>query len=207
MIITDIATLDNKRSKIYIDGEFAFVLYKGEIRNYRLETGEEISSPVFDEICNDILPKRAKLRAMNLMQKRDYTEYKLREKLREGLYPEWIIDDTVQYLKSFHYLDDFRYADDYVRYHINDRSRCRIKQDLMQKGIDSDIVERIIEDAYQEESENPDIKQCTALLHKKNYNPENASYEDKQKIMAFLYRKGFKNDVIQKAMLLDTEPF
>ena len=43
MIVTDIVPFDNKRSKIFIDGEFAFILYKGEIRELHLKTGEEIT--------------------------------------------------------------------------------------------------------------------------------------------------------------------
>ncbi len=205
MIVTDITPFDNKRSRIYIDGEFAFILYKGEIRDFRLETGEEISSPVFDELTKVLIPKRAKLRAMNLLQKRDYTEYKLREKLKEGQYSEEVIDEAVEYLKSYKYLDDERYADDYIRYHLKDKSKARLKQDLMQKGISADIVDRVLSAAYEDENEDPEIQLCAKLLKKKHYDSENMSYEEKQKIMAFLYRKGFSGDVIHRAMSLDTE--
>lgn len=205
MIVTDITPFDNKRSRIYIDGEFAFILYKGEIRDFRLETGEEISSPVFDEITKVLIPKRAKLRAMNLLQKRDYTEYKLREKLKEGQYSEEVIDEAVEYLKSYKYLDDERYADDYIRYHLKDKSKARLKQDLMQKGISADIIDRVLSAAYEDENEDPEIQLCAKLLKKKHYDSENMSYEEKQKIMAFLYRKGFSGDVIHRAMSLDTE--
>ncbi len=207
MVVTDIATFDNKRSKVYIDGEFAFVLYKGEIRNYRIETGEEISSPVFDEIMNTLLPGRAKKRAMNLMQKRDYTEYKLREKLREGMYPDEVVDEAIEYMKSYRYIDDERYADDYIRYHLSDKSRRRIAQDLMQKGIDSNVIEKAMESAYGDENDDPELRQCISLLKKKHFDPNVTGYEDKQKLLAFLYRKGFGPEVIQRAMSLDTEHF
>jgi regulatory protein len=202
MIVSGIEPFDNKRSKIFIDGEFAFVLYKGEIRDYNIRTGEEISSPVLNEITNEVIPKRAKKRAMNLLQKRDYTEYKLTEKLHEGLYSDEIIADTIEFLKSYHYLDDERYADDYIRYHLNDKSRSRIRQDLIQKGIRSEIIDRILEEAVSDENEDPEIRLATELLVKKHFTGD-ASYEDKQKIMAFLYRKGFSADAIHKAMSSD----
>lgn len=207
MTVTDIASLDNKRVRVFVDGEFAFVLYKGEIRDFGLRTGEDISSPVFDEIKNVVLPKRAKLRAMNLLQKRDYTEYKIREKLREGYYGEDIIDEAVDYLKSFRYIDDERYAEDYVRYHMQDRSRNRIKQDLMQKGISTELLDRILDTTYCEETQNPEIELCRTLLKKKHFDPDLATYEEKQKLKAFLYRKGFGTDVIESAMSLDTMGF
>ncbi len=207
MTVTDIVPFDNKRSKIYIDGEFAFILYRGEIRDYKLKAGEEISSPVFDEITRVVIPKRAKLRAMNLLQKRDYTEYKLREKMKEGLYSSEIIDDTIEYLKSFRYLDDERYADEYIRYHMELRSRNRIKQDLIRKGVDSGIIDRFLDDSYSEEDSDPELALCLKLLKKKHYDKDNMTYEEKRKIMALLYRKGFDNGVIARAMSLDTDSF
>ena len=134
MTVTDIVPLDNKRSKVYVDGEFAFILYRGEIRNYRLRTGEEISSPVFDEINNSLIPKRAKKRAMNLLQKRDYTEYKLREKLKEGFYTDEIIDDTIEYLKSYRYLDDEHSRGDKIADYESGASHIQV-------GITNSVIE------------------------------------------------------------------
>ncbi|WP_026526559.1 RecX family transcriptional regulator [Butyrivibrio sp. VCD2006] len=204
MTVTDIVALDNKRSKVFIDGEFAFILYRGEIRGYGLHTGEEISSPVFNEITQTVIPKRAKLRAMNLLQKRDYTERKLRDKLREGMYTEEVIDDAISYLKSYKYIDDERFARDYIAYQMNLRSRNRIKHDLIQKGVSSDIIERLLSEAYTEEDNDPELALCVSLLKKKHYDPDSITFEEKQKLMAFLYRKGFSNDVIGKALSLDT---
>ncbi len=206
MIITEIVSFDNKRSKVFIDGEFAFLLYKGEIRQYRLEAGEEISSPVFNEIMEEVLPKRAKLRAMNLLQKRDYTEHKLREKLKEGLYPEDIIDIAIDYVKSMKYVDDRRFAEDYIRYRMESSSRNKMKNDLLMKGISADIIESVLDECYLEE---PDVEfdLCIKLLKKKHYDPDVFTYEEKQKLRAFLFRKGLGNDVIQRAMSLDTESF
>ena len=205
MTVTDIVALDNKRSKVFIDGEFAFILYRGEIRSYGIKTGEEISSPVFHEITETLIPKRAKLRAMNLLQKRDYTERKLRDKLKEGMYSDDVIDEAIEYLKSYKYIDDERYAEDYIRYQMNLRSKNRIRQDLIQKGISTDLIDRLMNEAYETEENNPELALCVNLLRKKHYDPDTATYEDKQKIMAFLYRKGFGNDVISRALSLDTD--
>ena len=39
MEITDVAPLDKKRRKVYIDGQYAFPLYLSELRKYNIETG------------------------------------------------------------------------------------------------------------------------------------------------------------------------
>ncbi len=199
MIVTDIRELDKKRSKIYLGGEFAFVLYKGEIREYKIVVGEELEQNIYDEVMTVVLPKRAKLRAMNLLQKKDYTERQLRDKLSDGDYPQELVDDAIAYVKSFNYIDDERYARDYITYHMSVRSKNRIIQDLSNKGIGKDIYQNILEELYQDDSD-AEIEQIKKLLFKKHYDPETFEYEDKQKIMAFLIRKGYNSSDIRKAM-------
>ena len=106
MQVTEIMELSKSRSKVYIDQEFAFVLYKGELRLYKLREGQEISEVTYQTIMNEVLPKRAKLRAMNLLQSRDYTTAKLRQKLKQGLYPDAVIEQALDYVASYHYTDD-----------------------------------------------------------------------------------------------------
>lgn len=200
MIVTDIVELDKKRSKVFIDGEFAFVLYKGELRTYSIKTGSELSEANYQEIIGVVLSKRAKLRAMNLLQKRDYTERQLRDKLTEGLYPRELIDETIDYVKSYKYLDDERFARDYITYHMSLRSRNRIIQDLSGKGIDKDMIMPILDELYDEEDDgDPELEQIGKLLIKKHYS-DDLDFKDKQKIMAFLLRKGYSMSKIKSAM-------
>ena len=205
MVVTDLAELDKKRIKIFIDGEFAFVLYKGELRDYGIRVGQELSNTNFQGIIDVVLPKRCKLRAMNLLQKKDYTEKQLRDKLSEGLYPTDIIDDAIHYVKAYHYLDDERYARDYITYHMPIRSRNRIIQDLTGKGISKDIFMPIVEELYMEEDSDIELEQIRKLLAKKHYDPEQADFKEKQKIMAFLMRKGFQMADIRRAMDFEVE--
>lgn len=200
MTVTSVVELDKKRCKIYLDGEFSFVLYKGELRNYNIMVGQGISDANYQEIIDVILPKRCKLRAMNLLQKKDYTEKQLRDKLSEGLYPGDIIDDAIHYVKAYHYLDDERYARDYITYHMSIRARNRIIQDLAGKGISKDIFMPIVEELYVEEDSDVELDQIRKLLVKKHYDPETTEFKDKQKIMAFLMRKGFQMPDIRRAM-------
>ncbi len=200
MLVTSIVELDKKRSKIYLDGEFAFVLYKGELRDFKIKQDLELSETDYHEITQEVLPKRCKLRAMNLLQKKDYTEKQLRDKLAEGLYPVAIITDAINYVKSYHYLDDERYARDYVTYHMETRSRNRIAQDLSGKGIDKGIYMPVIEQLYAEQGDDPELEQIHSLLIKKHYDPESTDYREKQKIIAFLIRKGFSMSLVKRAM-------
>ena len=42
MIVTKTEAVTKTRYKVYIDGQFAFVLYKGELSRYQIREGKEI---------------------------------------------------------------------------------------------------------------------------------------------------------------------
>ena len=73
MTVTRIEELSRSRCKIYLEDSFAFVLYKGELRLYGVREQEELSEESYREIMQEVLPKRATLRCMNLLQSRRET--------------------------------------------------------------------------------------------------------------------------------------
>lgn len=202
-IVTKIEELDKKRSKIYINQEFAFVLYKGEIAQYKIHIEKEIDDAAYYIIKNELLPKRAKKRCLNLLQKRPYTEYKLREKLTEGYYTSDIINEAIEYVKSFRYIDDYDYACQYIFYHKESETRRKIEEKLMQRGISQETLRQAIEDSYGvDEQQEIELEQAKKLLVKKKYSSDGMDWKDKQKIYAFLVRKGINTSIIKKAMQL-----
>lgn len=199
MTVTRITELNKKKSKIDIDGEFAFVLYKGEIRAYGIAEGNKITEDTYQMIIQQVLSKRAKLRSMNLLKSRDYTTAQLRKKLKEGFYPSEIIDEAIDYVTAFHYLDDERYARDYIRYHIQDRSRKRIEMDLLQRGIDKQQIERLYGEITAEDKEDREEVLIADFLMKK-YSVGEMDDTQRNKAIAALYRKGFSLDKIYKVL-------
>lgn len=202
MIVTQISEVAKSRCRIYIDGQFAFVLYKGELRQFHIKEGEELSVLSYQEITAEILPKRAKLRCMNLLQSRDYTRRQLEDKLKQGDYPPDCIEEAIAYMISYGYIDDLRYARDFIEYHINSRSRMRIETDLMRKGIDSDVIRKAFAELDEKGVEQDELAMIQELLRKKNYSLKTANRQDQQKMYGFLYRRGFRPDTIAKALSL-----
>lgn len=200
MTVTQIVELDKSRSKVYIENEFAFVLYKGELRLFHVREGEEISVEDYRKILTEILPKRAKLRAMNLLKNKEYTAWELRKKLRDGYYPENIIDEAVEYVASYRYIDDLRYAVDYITAHEDMRSRRRIEHDLMNKGISGSDLEQAWLIWEEKGGSQDEAAMIMKLLDKRHYDPENPDVKERQKTYAFLMRKGFSDDAVRRAM-------
>lgn len=200
MTVTKIAELSKARSRIYIDEQPAFVLYKGELRHYHIKEGSELSEGDYDEIMHTILPKRAKLRCMNLLKSREYTEKKLRDKLRQGSYPENIIEEAIAYVKGYHYVDDERYARQFIEYHIDVRSRRRIENDLAEKGIAQEVVRKAFAELEEDGITGDEEAMIEGLLCKRHYDKDNATLQEKQKMYAFLARRGFSHESIRQAV-------
>ena len=118
----------------------------------------------------------------------------MRQKLKEGGYPSFLIDDAIDYLYSYHYLDDERYAKNYVRFHQDNKSKRRIANDLIAKGVSKAVIETAIEVDYQSD----EASQIEKLLNKKKYDRENATEKDRAKMFRFLAYRGFSSEDIMK---------
>jgi len=200
MKVTGIEEISKSRSRVFIDEEFAFVLYKGELRLYCICQGQEIREEDYDVILNEVLPRRAKLRAMNLLKNRDYTERQLRDRLKEGGYPEGVIETAVDYVAGFHYIDDARFAGQYISCYGNVRSRRRIEQDLLGKGIDRQTLEAAWADWEARGGCQDEQAMIEALLEKRKYDPENTDRKEQQRLYGFLLRKGFSGEQIRRSL-------
>ena len=203
MIVTGIREINKSKVKIELDSEFAFVLYKGELRLYEIEEGKELKENIYHEIMDRILPKRAKLRAMNLLKSRSYTTAQLREKLEKGGYPFQIVEEAIQYVSSFGYVDDSQYALDYIEYHKESRSRNRIYTDLLKRGISGNIIAEAWEKAVGSDTPALEKEQIIQWMNKKHFAAQAATPKEQQKMMAFLYRKGFSIEAIRTVLSLD----
>lgn len=199
MIVTSIVPLDKRRSKVFLEEDFAFALYKGEIRRYHLSEGAELEEESYREIMEKILPKRARERVFYLLKNSDKTEQDIRRKLKEGFYPEEVIDRTINFLKEYHYIDDENYGRNYIRGWGGRKSKRQISYALQQKGLSRELINQLLEECPIEEED-----QVRKLLKKKKYR-EDMTREEKNKIATSIGRKGFSFDVIKKMMAEDFE--
>ncbi len=200
MLITQITEAAKSRYRIYLDEQFAFVLYKGELRQFHIEEGQELSEEIYRHIMTTVLPRRAKLRSMNLLQSRDYTRKQLEDKLRQGDYPDACIEEALDYVEAYGYIDDARYARDYIEYNLSTKSRIRIETDLMKKGISRDVIRCAYEELEHKGLRQDEAAMIQALLQKRHYCADTADSREKQKIYGYLCRRGFSPETVMKAL-------
>ena len=197
MTVSKIEPLSKSRYKVFIEGQFAFTLYKGELSRYHIAEDNRIDEEVYD-ILRKLVIKRAKLRAMHLLSDMGRTESQLRTKLKQGGYPDEAVEEAIRYVKSFGYINDAEYVRSFIDSRKEKKSKKEIYAALKQKGVDSDIIEQVFEEMdYGEEDSRQAIE---ALMRKRNYNPYSADLKEKQKLMGYLMRKGFRYEEVNSVL-------
>lgn len=197
MTVTKLEPVTKMKYKVFLDEEFAFVLYKGELSRYGIREGVQVEEELHRKIMDEIILKRAKLRAMHLLEDMDRTELGLRDKLKQGLYPQEAIEGAVQYVKSFGYIDDLQYARRFIESRKQMKSRREIYAQLCSKGVASELIEIAFEDCYETGGEKDAILQ---LIRKKRVDPARATEEEMRKLYGYLARKGFRYDDIRQVI-------
>ena len=197
MTVTKIEPLSKTRYKVYLDGQFAFTLYKGELSRYHIAEESVIEDDIYDSL-RLIVIKRAKLRAMHLLSDMGRTESQLRTKLKQGGYVEDAVEAAIRYVKSFGYINDMEYARSFIDSRKDRKSKKELYAALLQKGVPAEIVGQVFEEAdYGEKDSRQAIE---ALMRKRSYNPETADVKDKQKMMGYLMRKGFSYQDVRNVL-------
>ena len=196
MEITKIQALTKQKYRIFLDGESAFTVYKGELSRYHLEEGAVLPPEVYEELVNGVLKKRATLRAMHILERTDKTEAQLRKKLEESEYPKEAVESAIAYVTSYGYLDDRRYAEHYIEWKKQGKGKARLKMELAQKGISREIIEEVLEST--DFGETREMIRQIILKKRKTNIPMNE--KEKQRLYGFLMRKGFPSSDILAVM-------
>lgn len=207
MTVTDIVEMSKIKVEVCVDDEIRFALYKNELNKFEIRKGSVLSRETYDTIMGEVLLKRAKLRCMNLLKSRDYTAHQLAAKLRQGRYPEEIIDAAVAYVISYGYVDDMRYARFYIGSACQSKSRRQIERELIGKGVSAEQIRQAYEECMADEPIAEEEELIRKLLDKKHFDRHSATGKECQKMVAYLYRRGFGLDRIYRAIGRDLDMY
>jgi len=198
MRITRIEPVTKTKYRVSVDEQFAFVVYKGELSRFHLKEECELTEDTYAKI-KEVLLKRAKLRAMHLLNDMARTESQLRDKLKLGGYPSEITEAAIAYVKSFGYINDEEYVRRYMEYKSGSKSKIQIKMDLRKKGITAETLERVFEE-YEYEEDDILEEQVKKRIRQKG----SVTKENFQKYYGYFARKGFNSgkilDLLRKYM-------
>lgn len=195
MIVKAVVPVDKRKCKFFLEGDFAFVLYKSEAARFHIEEGNDLPAKTYEMIEEEILLKRARDRALYLLQSQGRTQTEMIKKLKDDGYSQSVTERVLSFLQEYHFIDDNAYTENYIHVNKGRKSKRQITYELQQKGVDRDQIRQMLEENPVDEEET-----VRALLKKKTGGRIPEDKKEIQKLAAFLGRKGFSFEVISRVL-------
>ena len=105
----------------------------------------------------------------------------------------------MDYVKSYGYINDARYAQHYISYRLGIKSKQKILQELMQKGIDRQTALEAWEEIS--ELEEPDERALLRREIEKKYDAGSELNEkEMRRLYSYLARRGFRSGDIMSVL-------
>lgn len=220
-VVTEIkpAVKNQNRVNIYLDHKYSFSLDISQLADHPLKIGQSLTDEDISRYRNlsnfGLLYTRALEYALvRPRSEKELTDYLARKtiptkiRVKDQRTNEWVTKDKKVYDKSLippiiSRLKDRGYVSDetFAKYYIENRfikkgiSKKRLRLELRQKGIASDIIARALLETPRNES-----AEIAKIIEKKRN-----KYTDEVKLKQYLMRQGFSLDAINSA--LNPDPF
>lgn len=200
MQITDLHTTKRGRISVYVDEEFAFAIDQESCLLAKLKIGQEISLEELNDLLRSSQLKAAKEKALSLLSRRSYSKGQLTQKLARHTDGDAALE-AVERMEEIGLVDDLDYAMRYARdlYHLKHLAPARIKQELRQKGIDSEVVSESLEQF----DEDDNIDRALAYLSRKY--SDLSDEKTRKRAFAQLVRLGYSYSEVGSALRLYDE--
>jgi len=145
--------------------------------------------------ASPVSPEKAKEYAFLLLKFRLRSEKELLQRLKQKGFSGELCQDTVNFLKEKKFIDDRVFAKDWVSSRLKRPFGLRrIKQELVQKGLDKEVIQETFAQAKEDYDEGSVIKLLTEKRFSKLKGIE--PLKAKQRVYAYLIRRGFSPDLI-----------
>lgn len=181
---------------IYIDNEYQMTVDESYWLSLCIPEKSEIDEERLIELEGEIMRRRAFNKAVELLAMREHSRREIIIKLIQRGYDKAIAEETADRLSEYGYLSDERFARLYAA-ELKERKKLgkvRIKQELLRKGIDRDVIENVLS----ETEENPE-EEIANLLRKK-YPRFSENEKVKNRAINALIRYGYRIYDIKNAM-------
>lgn len=182
------------RYSIFVDEKYAFSLSSDALLDARLTIGREIDESelvAFKKLSSD---DKAYGLALAYIARRMRSEGELRDYFRRKEYDQARADELIQRLQQSRWINDADFAGRWVenRRQLKNSSTKKLRLELRQKHISSDIIDQVLVDTQDDEQ-----VALRALVEKKR---RQTRYQEDQKLMAYLARQGFSYNNIKSAL-------
>ena len=163
-----------------------------------LKKGDEISEDRFSFLIEQNKLFYIKQKAFRLLGRRQHSSSELRRKLWNKDYEQKLIDEVIEDLSKNGYIDDTEFIRVFMaeKSKTKNWSRKRIKSELIKRGLDSKLIDKILSEQYSEsdfDNASTVAKKKVEVLTKRNLEKKDL----RTKLSTYLFSKGFDYELIK----------
>jgi len=186
----------NKRVNVFLDGNFAFSLLAEVALKEGLKVGQEMSDARVEALTGADRYQRCYNAAVRYLAYRPRSESEVRQRLQRHGFDSDCTEKAIGRLKEQGLVDDMAFAQFWKdnRESFSPRSRRLTRLELQRKGLNSDIIETVVNELDESESA------YRAALSKARRLPVSDYQTFRRRMSEHLSRRGFTYDVIKETV-------
>lgn len=186
MEITAIEPRRKRLSQLYLDGEAAVKVDTETILKAGWKPGMEISDEELHELLQKSEARRAKEKALYLLEYRSHSKKELADKISRTTSRE-AAEAAVERMEELGLVNDESYARQLAEYLMERKGYGvrRARQELLQKGIDRELIEELLEELA------PDPEEKLREIVERKYQNQLKDEKGYRRTVAALQRLGY----------------
>jgi len=184
------AQKNQKRVNLFVDGKFVCGLSLDLVVNRGLAAGEEISQSDLADLINEALFEKFYARSLSFLSYRPRSTFELERYLNKkadskNFQVKKVLTRIIKKLAQKGLLDDQKFALWWVKQRLEFRPKGKLalKKELYKKGVDKNIIDQVLSKF--------DEKQILKKFYQKKLKKKPLLLKNKQKLIAYLKRRGF----------------
>ena len=195
MEITAIEPRRKRLSQLYLDGEAAVKVDTETLLKAGWKPGMEISDEELHELLQESEARRAKEKALYLLEYRSHSKKELADKISRTTSRE-AAEAAVERMEELGLVNDESYARQLAEYLMERKGYGvrRARQELLQKGIDRELVEEILEEQA------PDPREKLREIVERKYQDRLGDGKGYRRTAAALQRLGYGYEDIRAVL-------
>jgi len=146
-------------------------------------------------------PERAYLYALRLLNARDYTVARLREKLHGRGLEETDVAAALERMVAEGWVNDRRFAERFAESALASGRYygIRLRQELRRRGVPPELVDEVLGRLLEEQDEAGDVR---AIVERRfsGFSFATAGDRDKRRVVGYLQRRGLSLSAIMRAL-------
>jgi len=180
---------------VHIDNKSRYKIDELTIDLLDLYIGKELTDSEISKIVLEDEKEKGKKYVLRLLNRRCYSRYEIINKLKIKGFSKNVIPDIIFWLEKKEYIDDELFATMWAQSRMKNKpiGRYRLNQELKIKGIDQEIINKILDKIYNDVDE---LTLARNLINKKitSSKLKNISVNP-DRIYNFLLRRGFSREI------------